>query len=124
MKNEKITHTIHSLTFLFFIAHSPHIFAYDPLDCLNDIASLDSEIIIGLATRLCSGAWSPEPVKCYQNVSQLDNSIPRGIAIDLCAGTVDAERTLDCYYKAGAKRQLNRGLSTSLCGAKKSEKDF
>ena len=43
---------------------------------------------------------------------------PRGIAIDLCAGSVSSEMTLECYSKAAAK-QMNRGLATTLCGAKK-----
>jgi hypothetical protein len=88
---------------------------------MNDIAEVDSGIIVGLATRLCSGAWTPEPVKCYLLVSKVDD-IPRGIAIDLCAGAVDAEKTVECYVKAGTARKLNRGLATTLCGAKKIEK--
>lgn len=121
---KKVTLAIHNISYLFVLTYSTSLFAYDPIDCLNDVASVDSGIIIGLATRLCSGAWTPEPVKCYQNVSSLDNGIPRGIAIDLCAGSVDAEKTLDCYFQAGSKRRLNRGLSTTLCSVRKPEKDF
>ena len=96
-------------------------FAYDPLDCLDDISRADPEIIVGLATKLCSGAWSPEPVKCYIVVSKVDRSVPRGTAIDLCAGSTSAESTLQCYGKA-SERGLNRGLATTLCGARKQEK--
>ena len=94
---------------------------YDPLDCLNDIAEVDPSINVGLATKLCSAAWTPEPVKCYSLVSKEDSSIPRFIAIDLCAGTVNSKKTIECYVKAGTTRQLNRGLATTLCGARKTE---
>ena len=40
--------------------------AYDPLDCLKDVSKVDKDIIVGLATKLCSGAWTAEPVKCYE----------------------------------------------------------
>ena len=122
VKSDKLIRTIHSFSFIVFVTYGTAAFAYDPLDCLNDIASVDSEIPIGLATRLCSGTWTPEPVKCYQNASNIDDSIPRIIAIELCAGTVSSEKTLDCYYQAGTKRHLNRSLATTLCGAKKPEK--
>lgn len=105
-----------SLTLIFTFSNAA--FAYDPYDCLNDISTVDSEINIGLATRLCSGSWSPEPVKCYQNISKVDQGISRFIAIDLCAGSVDAEKTIECYAN-GSARKLNRGLSTTLCGSKK-----
>ena len=88
--------------------------AYDPLDCLNDAAKVDKDIIIGLATKLCSGAWTAEPVKCYAQVSRVDTTISRGIAIDLCAGSANAENTLKCYEKAG----LARFLATRLCGVR------
>jgi hypothetical protein len=97
-------------------------FAYDPYDCLDDVVKADSTIPVGLATRLCSGAWSPEPAKCYQNASLVDSTIPRFIAVDLCAGSVSSEKTLECYSKSST-RKLNRSLATSLCGAKKPEKD-
>jgi len=97
-------------------------FAYDPYDCLDDVVKVDSTIPVGLATRLCSGAWSPEPAKCYQNASSVDSTIPRFVGVDLCAGSVSAEKTLECYSNASS-RKLNRGLATSLCGAKKPEKD-
>jgi hypothetical protein len=45
--------------------------AYDPLDCLNDAAKVDKDIIVGLSTKLCSGAWTAEPVKCYAQVSRV-----------------------------------------------------
>lgn len=122
VKSDKLIRIICSFYFIVFATFSASAIAYDPLDCLDDIASVDSEIPIGLAARLCSGAWTPEPVKCYKNVSEIDNDIPRFIAIDLCAGAVSSEKTLDCYYQAGAKRRLNRGLATTLCGAKKPEK--
>lgn len=122
VKNDKLIRIIHCFSFIALVTHGTAAFAYDPLDCLNDIASVDSEINIGLATRLCSGTWTPEPVTCYQNVSKIENGIPRGIAIDLCAGTVNSEKTLDCYLQAGTRRHLNRGLATTLCGAKKPEK--
>ena len=122
VKNDKLIRIIYSFSFIVFAGYGTAVFAYDPLDCLNDIAGVDSEINIGLATRLCSGTWTPEPVKCYQNVSKIDDGMPRGIAIDLCAGTVNSEKTLDCYYQAGARRHLNRGLATTLCAAKKPEK--
>jgi hypothetical protein len=91
--------------------------AYDPLDCLQDVSKVDKDIIVGLATRLCSGAWTAEPVKCYAQVSQVDTTIPRGIAIDLCAGSTNAENTLKCYKKAG-ERSLARFLATRLCGVR------
>ncbi len=113
---------VQSASLALAVAYGTAAFAYDPLDCLNGIAEVDSSINVGLATRLCSAAWTPEPVKCYVLVSKADDAIPRFIAIDLCAGTVDAERTVECYVKAGTRRKLNRGLSTTLCGAKKIEK--
>ena len=106
--------------FTLTITYSTSTFAYDPYDCLNDLASIDSEILIGLATELCSGTWSSEPVKCYQGISLIDIEILRGIAIELCAGSVNAEKTLECYAKGGT-RQLNRGLATTLCGANKTK---
>ncbi len=95
-------------------------YAYDPLDCVSDIAKVDPEINVGLATKLCSGSWTSEPVKCYRNVSQVDKDINRGIAIDLCAGTLNADKTVKCYATAASK--FNRGIATTLCGAKKQEK--
>ena len=113
---------IHSFSFIVFVTYGTAAFAYDPLDCLNEIATVDPTINVGLATKLCSGTWTPEPVKCYQNASKIDAGIPRGIAIDLCAGTVSSQKTLDCYHQAGVRRNLNRGLATTLCGVKKPEK--
>jgi hypothetical protein len=54
-------------------------------------------------------------------VSKVDGGMIRGIAVDLCAGAVDSEKTVECYVKAGTIGKLNRGLSTTLCGAKKFE---
>jgi hypothetical protein len=121
-KTDELSRIILSFSFIVFVTYGTAAFAYDPLDCLNDIATADSEIPIGLATRLCSGSWTPEPVKCYQDASKIDDGIPRSIAIDLCAGTVSSKKTLDCYHQAGARRNLNRGLATTLCGVKKPEK--
>ena len=121
-KSEGPTRTFQGISFALAVTYGTAAFAYDPVDCLNDIAKVDPEINMGSATKLCSGAWTPEPVKCYQSVSKVDDSIPRFIAIDLCAGAVDSERTVDCYVNAGTRRKLNRGLATTLCGAKKIEK--
>jgi hypothetical protein len=121
-KTDELSRIIHSFSFIVFVTYGTAAFAYDPLDCLNDIATVDPTINVGLATKLCSGTWTPEPAKCYQKASKIDKEIPRFIAIDLCAGTVSAEKTLDCYQKAGTRRQLNRGLATTLCGVKKPEK--
>jgi hypothetical protein len=121
-KTDKVFRIVHSFSFIVFVTYGTAAFAYDPLDCLNDIAEVDTTINVGLATKLCSGTWTPEPVKCYQKVSKIDQEIPRFIAIDLCAGTVSAEKTLDCYQKAVTRRQMNRGLATTLCGVKKPEK--
>ena len=93
--------------------------AYDPLDCLNDASKVDKDIIVGLATKLCSGAWTAEPVKCYAQVSRVYPSIPRGIAIDLCAGSANAENTVKCYGKA-SERGLARFLAARLCGVRES----
>ena len=120
VKCSELIRVIHVFSLALIVTHSTDAFAYDPFDCLNDVATVDSEITMGLATRLCSGTWTPEPVKCYQNASKIDNSIPRGIAIDLCAGTVSSQKTLECYSKA-ATRQMARFLATTLCGAKKPE---
>ena len=93
--------------------------AYDPLDCLNDASKVDKGIIVGLATKLCSGAWTAEPVKCYAQVSRVDTTIPRGIAVDLCAGSSNAENTVKCYAEAsGKRRSLARFLATTLCGVR------
>lgn len=116
-----VSQALRSVTCAVVAAYSGASLAYVPLDCLNDAAKADPEIIIGLATKLCAGAWSPEPVKCYAVVSKVDE-IPRGIAIDLCAGSVSAENTVACYIKAATERKLNRGLSMTLCGAKKVER--
>ena len=112
-KTDELSRIIHSFSFIVFVTYGTAAFAYDPLDCLNDIAKADSGIPIGLATRLCSGAWTPEPVKCYENASKIYDGIPRFIAIDLCAGTVSSKKTLDCY-QAAANRNLNRALATTL----------
>jgi hypothetical protein len=120
-KTDELSRIIHSFSFVVFVTYGTAAFAYDPLDCLNDIAKV-AEIPVGLATRLCSGTWTPEPVKCYQNASKIDADIPRFIAVNLCAGTVSSKKTLDCYHQAGVRRNLNRDLATTLCGAKKPEK--
>ena len=44
---------IFSLTFI--VTYSTVAFAYDPFDCLDDVAREDSKITMGLAVRLCSG---------------------------------------------------------------------
>ena len=93
--------------------------AYDPLDCLKDASKVDKDISVGLATKLCSGAWTAEPVKCYAQVSRVDTTIPRGIAVDLCAGSSNAENTIKCYAEAmGKRRSLARFLATRLCGVR------
>ena len=92
--------------------------AYDPLDCLNEASKVDKDIIAGLATKLCSGAWTAEPVKCYAQVSRVYSSIPRGIAIDLCSGSANAENTVRCYGKASEKRSC----ALSSCKALRSKK--
>jgi len=120
VKRVKLIKVIKCFSLILIVTNSKYTFAYDPYDCLNDVAKVDSEITVGLATRLCSGAWTPEPVKCYKNVSNIDDEISRGIAIDLCAGSVSSEKTLKCYSKSGT-RELSRGLATTLCGAKKPE---
>ncbi|AAZ28825.1 hypothetical protein [Colwellia psychrerythraea] len=91
---------------------------YDPYDCLNDVARIDPKITNGLATELCSAAWSPEPAKCYAGASKIDDEIPRGTAVELCAGSVNAKNTLACYGNSGSW-ELNRGLATTLCGVNK-----
>ena len=105
--------------YVFLLGFTPSFsaIAYDPLDCLKDISKVDKDIIVGLATKLCSGAWTAEPVKCYAQVSRVDTTISRGIAIDLCAGSANAENTLKCYEKAG-ERGLARFLATTLCGVR------
>jgi hypothetical protein len=113
--------TIQRLFTALALTWSATSFAYDPLDCLNDIVKIDPEINVGQGTRLCSATWSSEPVLCYAAVSVIDSGIPKGIAIDLCAGSVNGEKTVKCYVQAGKDRKLNRGLSTTLCGAKKVE---
>lgn len=92
--------------------------ANDPIDCMRAFAKIQNGTTVGLATRLCAASWSPEPLKCYIRVSEVDKTISVGISIDLCAGSTDAERTISCYLRA-SKDGLNRGLSTTLCGAKK-----
>jgi len=92
--------------------------SYDPYDCLNDVARIDPKITNGLATELCSGAWSQEPAKCYAGISNIDDEISRGIAVELCSGSINAEKTLLCYAN-GSSRELNRGLATTLCSANK-----
>ncbi len=120
MKHAELIRILQGFSLTLIITCSTAAFAYDPHDCLNDVVRVESEIPVGLAVRLCSGTWSEEPVRCYQNLSKIDEDIPRGIAIDLCAGTVSSVKTLECYSKAGM-RQLNRGLATTLCGARKSK---
>jgi hypothetical protein len=101
------------------IVASPMAAAYDPVDCFKDISKVDSEMIVGLAVKLCSGAYSPGPVKCYAKIGEVDRGIIRGI--DLCSGSIDVDQTIECYVKAGNEK-LNRGLSTTLCGVRKSDK--
>ena len=119
----KFTKQIKLLKHIFLtlvMTYSVSSFAYDPYDCINDVAEIDSEISVGLATELCSATWSPEPVKCYLAIPLIDQEIPRGLAIELCSGSVNSEKTLECYSKGGT-RQLNRGLAITLCGANKSK---
>ena len=118
MQDATKTTILNFVLFIVFITFSNSSLAYDPYDCLNDVSSIDTRINIGLATELCSAAWSPEPAKCYQGASEIDEEIPRFIAIELCAGSENAEKTLACYAKSGS-RQLNRGLAATLCGANK-----
>lgn len=115
------TKAISIISLVLAIGHSNVAFAYDPTDCLKDVAELDPKINIGSATELCSGAWTPEPAKCYGLASKVDEGIIRGIAVELCAGSVNSEKTIACYIKAGAERRLNRGLSTTLCSARKNK---
>ncbi|HAS8533640.1 TPA: hypothetical protein I7745_22475 [Vibrio vulnificus] len=89
--------------------------AYDPYNCLSDVSEVDKDIPIGLATELCSGAWTKEPATCYLGASLIDEKIPRFLAIKLCSGSSDAKKTLMCYAKS-AEAELNRGLATTLCG--------
>ena len=93
---------------------------YDPYECLSDASQIDKEIPVGLATELCSAAWTAEPAKCYAAIYQLDKEIPRGLAVELCAGSDDAVKTLGCYIKS-PEWELNRGLAITLCGANKSK---
>jgi hypothetical protein len=117
-----VARTIRIFIILLGLTSSFSALAYDPVDCFDDIARADPTINVGLATKLCSGAWSPEPVKCYRLVPDVDNEIPRFIAIDLCAGSTNAQNTVSCYRKAMGDRGLSRGLATTLCGAKKQER--
>lgn len=48
-----IKHTLAILTIFYYAI----TFAYDPYDCLNDVADIDAGIHIGLATELCSGTF-------------------------------------------------------------------
>ena len=117
----KPTSILTKLTVVFYtFLGAGHVFAYSPLDCVNDIANFEKEISVGLAARLCAATWTPEPVICYKSVGLVDEKINRGTAIDLCAGTVNAEKTVACYAEAG--QRFNRGIATTLCGAKKQEK--
>jgi hypothetical protein len=115
------TKAISIISLVLAIGHSTVAFAYDPTDCLNEVAELDPKINIGSATELCSGAWTPEPAKCYGLASKVDEGIIRGIAVELCVGSVNSEKTIACYIKAGKERRLNRGLSTTLCSARKNK---
>ena len=115
------TQAISIISLVLAIGHSTVAFAYDPTDCLNDVAELDPKINIGSATELCSGAWTPEPAKCYGLALKVVEGIIRGIAVELCAGSVNSEKTIACYTKAGTERRLNRGLSTTLCSARKNK---
>lgn len=118
VKRGEIVKVIYGFCLSLIVTHSPVALAYDPFDCLSELAEIDSEINIGLGTRLCSGAWTPDPVVCYRNVSKIDSDISRGSAIDLCAGSVSSEMTLQCYSKA-AIGKMARGLATTLCGTRK-----
>lgn len=117
----RITRAFIAASIVTVSTYSAPTLAYDPIDCLNDVAKLDPKINVGSATELCSGAWTPEPVKCYDLISKIDEGIIRGIAVELCAGSADSEKTIACYIKAGTERNLNRGLSTTLCSARKSK---
>lgn len=92
--------------------------AYDPLDCIDDIAKADEGIIMGLSAELCSGTQSSDPVQCYKDLFKVDSGMIRGIAVDLCAGSTNAKNTIACYLKA-SNRGMIRSLATTLCGAKK-----
>ncbi|MFO1026533.1 MAG: hypothetical protein U1E70_15275 [Acetobacteraceae bacterium] len=94
--------------------------AYDPTDCMRDVGKVQPTLAVGLATRLCAASWSAEPVKCFLGSAEIDRTITVGISVDLCAGTTDASKTVACYAKAG-QAGLNRGLATTLCGARKPE---
>lgn len=110
------------LAILFLLIFQMNANAYDPIDCYRELALVDPDISKGLATKLCSASWSAEPINCYVEVAKVDKGMTRGIAIDLCAGAIDAEKTVACYLRAG-EINLNRGLSTSLCGAKKQDRN-
>jgi hypothetical protein len=92
--------------------------AYDPVDCAQDAARADREIVVGLVTELCSGASSPAVVQCYANAFKVDSGMPRGLAINLCAGSTNATTTLNCYVKAG-RMGMARGIAIDLCGARR-----
>ena len=115
------TGALSAICLTFAMVYSTAAFAYDPIDCLNDVTKIDPEINIGSGTELCSGAWTPEPAKCYGLISKIDEGIIRGIAVELCAGSVNSEKTIACYVKAGTEIKLNRGLSTTLYSARKSK---
>lgn len=110
----------HCLVLFFSFFLTGYAFSYDPLDCVNEIAKVDKGINVGLAARLCAASWSPAPVECYRDVSLVDKDINRGTAVDLCAGSINAEKTIACYSEAG--QRFNRGIATTLCGAKKQDK--
>ena len=121
LKGNESNRIAHIISFILVVSYGPAVLAYDPVDCVNEVVKVDSEIPVGLVTRLCSGAWTAEPVKCYLAASKIDAGIVRGIAIELCAGTLSARNTLECYVKAGTTLKLNRGLATTLCSARKIE---
>ena len=104
-----------SLTTILLMPFS--VYAYDPMDCIQDAVKVYPKFTNGLVTRLCSGAWSSEPVKCFANIPDVDKEITIGISVDLCAGSIDANKTIACYNKAAST--FNRGLATTLCGMKK-----
>jgi hypothetical protein len=104
--------------FLVLLAFMPSpSLAYDPLDCLKDAGKIAPNITVGLATRLCSAAWSPEPLKCFATIPEVDDGITLGISVELCAGTTDGDRTVQCYRKAW-HGGISRGQATTLCSAR------
>lgn len=104
------------LLLLYFV--SVHAYAYDPVDCVNDLIKVDPNTVNFIAIRLCSGATSQEPVKCYARAPSKDKEITVGISASLCAGSNNADKTLACYDRAFNSGAFNRGQSRDLCTAR------